>query len=202
MYDDEELFDEVRSIYGVDPTSKKCVGTIPTLTAAKTHLERALNDKVQFDERKVIESSDWWYLPYIWIGCAGYIVDKNDGYITQLGSCHTLDDCFWAQNHGVKYKYADLTVLRVNDEEQTVGTLMGMGNRASINPIANKSDADRERVKYWTPDELKGQLDSLPVTFENQMLWFTIPALRHATENGFFEFQVAQGDWDAQFALT
>lgn len=201
--DETPDFEMLRSVYGMGTGEPVTHGSLLTLANALTHLECALKQSVLVEEAGVIEAPRWWYLPYIWIGCAGYILDKSDGYIRQLGSCHSLDDCFWSQNKGIKYGYSDLIVTRVKDVKKTVNTLMELGNRASpINPIPNKDDDKGKRTKFWTPRELETEIGSCPVTFENQILWFTIPYLREACERGYFEFEVTQGSWDAQFALN
>jgi hypothetical protein len=34
---------------------------------------------------EVIETDRWWYIPYGWIGCAGFIVNKDDSSIEAKG---------------------------------------------------------------------------------------------------------------------
>ncbi len=199
---EDDFTTKLRATYGVPNAGSPIDGRIATLATAKQHLERALETEFSCDDSEAIEAPEWWYIPYGWIGCAGFIIDKADGYINQLGSCHSLDDCFWAHNRGIKYGYADLTITQVNDREGTIDTLMKMGNRAPLNPIPNKSDGNDERRTFWTREELGQQIDDLPVTFDNQHLWFTIPALRRADENAFCNFEVTRGTWDAQFALA
>lgn len=49
----------------------------------------------------VIETDRWWYIPFRWIGCAGFIVSKHDLYVNWLGSALSLEQCFWGHDHGV-----------------------------------------------------------------------------------------------------
>ena len=112
---------------------------IRSLNDAVAHLRKSLGEEFDLDITRVIESKDWWYIPFVWIGCRGYIVDKLNGYINQLGSCHPLDLCFWAHERNIKYVYSDLTVTRINNLPATIATLKRMGNRSPINPIPNKS---------------------------------------------------------------
>ena len=122
--------------------------------------------------------------------------DKLDGYINQLGSCHPMDVCFWGHNRNIKYGYSDLTINQINNQAATIATLMKMGNRAPINPIPNKTDAHGNQTEFYTESDLKKLLETLPAKFENQRLWFTIPALKQSVENNDFDFVVSRGSWD------
>lgn len=191
---------ELRTSYGVPKAGASIDGAISNLAIAKEHLERKLGRGVSFEESQVIEAPRWWYIPYVWIGCSGFIIDKADGYINQLGSCHSLDDCFWAHNRGIKYGYADLTIHQINDLTGTIDTLMKMGSHSPYNPIPNKPNTNSDRSGFWTREELETLLNVLPLTFLNQVLWFTIPALRRAETKSFCKFEVTRGSWDTQFA--
>lgn len=193
---------ELRKTYGAPDVGASIDGAISNLATAKEHLAGALGRDISFQESQVIEAPRWWYIPYGWIGCAGFIIDKADGYINQLGSCHSLDDCFWAHNRGIKYGYADLTIHQITNLKSTIDTLMKMGSRAPFNPIPNRPNTSGKGSEFWTREELEAILEGLPVTFSNQILWFTIPALRNAETQSFCKFEVTRGSWDAQFALT
>ena len=41
---------------------------------------------LEYAPDKVIETDRWWYIPFCWIGCAGFIVSKDDLYVNWLGS--------------------------------------------------------------------------------------------------------------------
>ena len=183
--------------YRIQPGSKSYPdgAIITSLDDAVVRLQSAVKWEISFDREQVVESENWWYIPFVWMGCSGYIVDKLDGYINQLGSCHPLGLCFWAHNRNIKYDYADLTVNQVYNLDATLKTLIQMGNRSRINPIPNKPDAGGERTEFWTEEELEEKLKTLPVTFPNQQLWFTIRALKQSCDNDEFEFVVSRGAW-------
>ncbi|WP_367874582.1 hypothetical protein [Luteolibacter sp. Populi] len=175
---------------------------LTSASEAAAFLQRALPElEVEFDPEDVIESAKWWYIPFGWIGCAGFIIDKDGGYINQLGSCHSLDECCWGHSNGIKYKYADLTVLRVHNLDATLATLMKMGNSSPFSPTPNKQDKDGNLREFWTIDELRAEIITLPKTFPDQVLWFTILALHEARDKGYFDFEVAEGSHDREFAL-
>ena len=66
------------------------------LTAKKKAIQRVeklLETKIDL-ELEPLETENWWYIPYGWIGCIGFIVDKRDEVILLLGSARRMYDCF------------------------------------------------------------------------------------------------------------
>ncbi len=184
--------------YRISPSSEPFpIGSvIRSLGDAVDHLQKTLNMEIEFHDDEVVESESWWYIPFVWMGCAGYIIDKRDGYINQLGSCHPLDLCFWAHERNIKYSYSDLVVSKITNLTETIATLKRLGNSAPINPIRNKSDDSGNRNRFLTDSDIEKHLASLPAVFENQFLWFTIPALKKSEDAGDFEFAITRGSWD------
>src|SRR5258706_354551 len=64
---------------------------------------------LEYASDKVIETDRWWYIPFCWIGCAGFIVSKDDLYVNWLGSALSLEQCFWGHDHGVFCDLVDFT---------------------------------------------------------------------------------------------
>ena len=46
----------------------------------------AANRAPQYSAAEVIEATSWFYIPWGWIGCLGWIVEKDEGTIFKLGS--------------------------------------------------------------------------------------------------------------------
>ncbi|PQO45772.1 hypothetical protein [Blastopirellula marina] len=184
--------------FGIRPDSPPFPdgAAVRSLDDAVRQLRIFLKRDFDFNDDWVIESENWWYIPYGFIGCAGIIMDKLDGYVNALGSCYDLDLYFWAHNQNIKYEYADLTVTKVKNLQPTIATLMKMGNRAPLNPIPNKSDSAGNRTMFLTRENIAEQLANLPVTFANQSLWFTIGALKKSFDADDFSFSVKRGSWD------
>lgn len=184
--------------YRISPNSEPFpVGSmIRSLGDAVAHPQKSLNTEFEFNDDEVVESENWWYIPFVWLGCGGYIIDKLDGYINRLGPGQPLDLCFWAHEHDIKYSYSDLTVTKITNLTETIVTLKRLGNRSAINPIPNKSDDSGNRTKFLTDSDIEDHLASLPATFENQILWYTIRALKKSADAGDFEFAVTRGSWD------
>lgn len=98
-----------------------------SFTAAVAAMERRLEQEkfrgeVKFDPKDILESDRWWYIPYRWIGCMGFIVNKADGSVNWLGSgvC-SLSDCFWGHDRGVICGPIDFTfTAEVSPSPETI----------------------------------------------------------------------------------
>src|SRR5262249_50477896 len=67
--------------------------------------------ELRYDPAKVVETDGWWYIPYCWIGCKGFIVGKDTLYVNWLGSALSLEECFWGHDHGVVCDLVDFTFV-------------------------------------------------------------------------------------------
>src|ERR1041385_6267284 len=65
--------------------------------------------ELRYDHAKVIENERWWFIPCGWIGCAGCIVNKSDGYVDLLGSALSLEDCIWGHDRGLVVDLVDFS---------------------------------------------------------------------------------------------
>lgn len=57
-----------------------------TLADAVFILTKHLGYQPEFDVTQVIENKNWWLIPHGWIGMLGFIVEKRNRRITELGS--------------------------------------------------------------------------------------------------------------------
>jgi hypothetical protein len=141
------------------------------------HDRLALADEEPFLPDAALEASTWWYVPRSWIGCAGYIVEKADGTVHALGSCHDLALCFWAQTRGLLRDVGDLVVDTVADHERASATLAQV--------LAFPSGEHHPAWQYSSA-ALESALAVLPARFPRQRLWFQLPALREVLDTGAF----------------
>ncbi len=79
---------------------------IRTLRRAEDAIRRRLaasgfQGQLEYDSGKVIEKDRWWYIPFRWVGCAGFILNKDDLYVNWLGSALSLEQCFWGHDQGI-----------------------------------------------------------------------------------------------------
>jgi hypothetical protein len=143
-----------------------------------------IGSPVECDPAEAIEAATWWYVPHGWIGCLGFIVDKRDGEVTQLGSAPGLDDSLWGYTRRVYFERVDLTFTAVHDTEQTVRFLRFIHRRIPLNPGAENSLPEVGRLRLM--------LANLPCTLVNMQLWPSMSELRAAEAAGHFEFVATQ----------
>jgi|TARA_B100000745_G_scaffold77308_1_gene46863 hypothetical protein len=70
--------------------------------ACKKLAER-LQQKLEFDETKVIENESWWFIPHGWIGVLGFIVEKESDDIYIIGSRTEPEFDAYAYWHGIEW---------------------------------------------------------------------------------------------------
>lgn len=134
--------------------------------------------EVAFEDTKILSSPRWWFIPFGWVGCSGFIVDRESGHVNKLGSCHGLDLCFWAQDHGIVAGDTDFVIHEVRDMEHAQAVVQGF-----IHPSWTTTE-----IRHYSKQEAAQVLASLPAEFPSQELWFSFPHIREAAEVGAFTF--------------
>lgn len=134
---------------------------------------------LRFREEDVLYSACWWYVPAGFVGCAGYLVDRADGLVHALGSCHPLDVCFWAQNRGFRARFTDFVIEEIGDLADSVGL---------VSRFAWPEGAGNE--VYGTA-RARAALASLPARFLRHTFWFELDDLRRAEGRGVIRFTAA-----------
>ena len=132
---------------------------------------------VWFEGETVVDRPGYWFFPVGFIGSRGVVVDKTTGTLTQLGSCHTLDDWLWGYEHGFLGESITLRVTAVADLEQTLQVLQS-------------SISAEFRWRYELRNWIKACLCSLPAEFVSHDLALSIPRYRAALKNAWFTFDV------------
>ena len=131
---------------------------------------------------EVCEAARWWYLPHAWIGCAGFFVDKADGAVSQLGSCHGLDLCFWAHERGFRYP-CDLVVESVTDLDAATSFLAAL-------PLDYPGSRYYPGLKYSEEAIRSGLTSSLPTRYQYQELWFELPRFCEMETSPVFRYRL------------
>ncbi|WP_395744194.1 hypothetical protein [Prosthecobacter sp.] len=134
--------------------------------------------EVIFDDTNILASPRWWYIPFVWVGCSGFIVDRKSGHVNHLGSCHGLDLCFWAQDQGIVAGDTDFVIHEIRDMEYAQSVVRGF-----VHP-----NSTAEQARHYTKIEAAQALESLPAEFLSHELWFSFDAIREAVEAGAFTF--------------
>ncbi|WP_438038640.1 hypothetical protein [Sorangium sp. So ce128] len=143
--------------------------------------------KAVWFNNSVIDRATYWFFAVGHIGSQGVIVDKADGRLHVLGSALSLEDCFWAHEHGFSPEFVALRITRVHDREHTIELLLHIieeGPPRLPNPNPKRA---------W----LAERIDQLPCEFLPQRLRLSVPALRRAAEQGWFEYQAVDPSTEA-----
>jgi hypothetical protein len=149
-----------------------------SLEQAEKRLEAAAIAIDPYDPTRLLEDKAWWYIPIVWIGCGGYIVDKTSGDVNELGSSQSLDDCIWAHQRGIVSSGSDFIITSVTSSEAAL---------TIVSSFARIAD-DGRRLRYRKSDAEKA-LTSIPAYFPRHWLWFAIRDLRRAVVRGEITFE-------------
>lgn len=136
---------------------------------------------IRFDN-PIADRGTYWFFPVGYIGSRGVIIDKATGRLHVLGSALSLEECFWAHEHGFSPGLVVLRVLRVHDRPSTIELLLHLIDEG---PPRRRNPNPR---RAW----LEKILDVTPYEFAPQYLWLAAPAFRDAAEQGWFEYQIAE----------
>lgn len=146
-------------------------------------LAEAFKGTLEYSPEEVIETERWWYIPYGWIGCAGLIVNKDDLYVNWLGSCLTLEQCFWGHDRGIFCDLVDFTFASDTDKGVAARLLASFkhlptnhGGSTTIDPV------------WYRESEIPAALSSQFPSFKRHFVWFCIPLLQKAYENDGLRF--------------
>ena len=134
-----------------------------------------------FDE-KVFEKPDYWFFAVGYIGSSGVIVERSDGRLYPMGSGLSREEIFWGHENGFSPETVNLTVLEVQNLEETSQILTGV-----LGPCPPPKAAARE-----FREALVSQLSCTPLTFEGVRLWLRIPWFKEAQEQDWFTFSLEE----------
>ena|SRR6266498_1610527 len=138
---------------------------------------------VPCDTEDLLSSKTWWYVPYRWIGCRGFIVNLNEGYVNWLGSGLRLRHCFWGHEHGIVCDLVDFTFSPDTAAELAARLLPRFkhlhSNAGGVLPSA---------PVWYRESEIPAALSNQFPTFRRHFVWSAIPVLFHAYENEALRF--------------
>lgn len=167
--------------YRVDPSGSR--DPAMSFDEALHHVERQLGSPVDSDQLEAslaLEAENWWFVPLSWIGCSGFFVDKKDGAIHQLGSCHPIDLCFWAHERGFR-ELNDLVIDEITDMQTTVSFLCD---------VLRFPDSSVLPPREYPRSTVSRRCESLPARFAHQAFWFLFQAFRDIEETGAFRYHL------------
>lgn len=147
-----------------------------SLNAALCAIQSRLDKEPQkhtitYKDEDLLESEHWWYVPYRWIGCAGFFVDKLDLYVDWLGSgaIMDLDNILWGHNHGIICDLVDFE-FAPNTPRESAGILF------THVPAVDEN--------YWDPSLVPDVFAAQFPMFRRHFVWSAIPMIRAAYDQG------------------
>jgi len=155
-----------------------------TLKDAEDAIRRKFADKewakeIKYDLSQVTENERWWHIPYGWIGCFGFIVNKSDLDVNWLGSASmSLDDCFWGHDHGVYCDLVDFTFDVNTDAKLAMRLLPLFKHTHSV-----RGGPPLSEPVWYRESELESEFARQFPAFRRHFVWPHIPNLRRAYEN-------------------
>ena len=165
----------------------------PTTDAERASLDKALRclqerlnqeqfeGTVPFNPDDLLRSRNWWYVPYRWIGCIGFIVSSENGYVNWLGSgsgIH-LRECLWGHERGIFCDLVDFTFAQDTDPKLAV-ELVGKFHHMHPN---SRGVLPRWPVPY-RDSEIQSAFSIYFPTFSRHFIWSALPELARAYKEG------------------
>lgn len=159
-----------------------------SLDAAVASIQKRLDaeqfkGKLSFDPHRLLRSRTWWYVPFCWIGCSGFIVDDGDQYVNWLGSAIGLRDCFWGHERGIVVDLVDLTIVDVTD----VTVLMALFRRL-MRSVESTRKPNKQVMAWYHEAEIPSAIRESYPTFRKHFAWHAIPEIRRFCESGELSF--------------
>jgi hypothetical protein len=146
---------------------------------------------LRYDASKVIENDRWWYIPFCWIGCLGFIVNRDNLYVNWLGSASglNLDQCFWGHDNSI---FCDLV-----DFEFSPNTDIRLAQR--LLPKFQHTNPDHKGMQpsgpvWYRDSEITSALSAQFPIFKRHFVWLAIADLHHAYENEGLRFTSCLSD--------
>ena len=137
----------------------------------------AFRGELKYEPGNVIENESWWYIPYCWIGCAGFIVNKDDLYVNWLGSGLSIEKCFWGHDHSIFCDLIDFTFSADTNTELAARLLPRFKH---MHP--NARGILPNGPVWYRESEIPFALSNHFPTFRRHFVWSAIPELFHASE--------------------
>jgi hypothetical protein len=151
--------------------------------------------KIKFDPSQLLRASDWWYIPFGWIGCFGFIVSDAGEYVNWLGSSSVLrmQDCFWGHEHGAVCGLVEFTIHDYSDASVLL----------ELFPHLQKAVPSRfapYRMVSFFQAEIAMEIKAGFPRFQNYFVWHAIPVLRRLKESGDLVFTCTPTRWRSELA--
>jgi hypothetical protein len=138
---------------------------------------------VQCDPKFLLCGRTWWYIPYRWIGCSGFIVSMDDGYVNWLGSALKLRQCFWGHERGVFCDMVDFE-FAPNTNRELVARLL----RSFKHNFPNALGELPSEPVWYQASEIPAAIEKQFPLFKRHFVWFATEPLMNACEKESLRF--------------
>src|SRR5436190_6308969 len=194
----QKVAEEFSVVRGAPETEESRVSLDFALTSIQKHLDKErFQGTVSYNARDLLRSQRWWYIPYRWIGCRGFIVSLDSGYVNWLGSALSLKNCFWGHERGVVCDLVDFAFAPETDMA-LAGRLLGRFKH--MHP--NASGVLPGEPVWYRESEIPSALSNQFPMFRRHFVWFAIPELFHAYEMEGLRFTCSQSAAAAQIGSS
>lgn len=161
-----------------------------SLEEAERQVKAFLQRDIEYDPQLLMESEFWWYIPHCWIGCSGFIVDKETGNVDCLGSGVSaegrfLENCFWGHDHGLN---ADLVDFAFAPDTSLDLAKQIVSKFKHLRP--NSHGMLPEEPVWYRDSELESAVAEQFPLFKRHAVWPAITDLRKAYEEHGLRFTV------------
>jgi hypothetical protein len=173
------------------------------IAEAKTNSETALVEDVileksygwyfQIQSKKYLESQD--FLDML-VGSSGFVVEKYDGRVIQFGSTYSADVNLKYYEAGLKYKFYELTVLKINDKKQTFRALHQLKvinvqfSELRANHKLEDLESAFEKLEELSSEKLESLLTIIPYKFPRKNFYFQYPIMYEILNSNWFEYEL------------
>jgi len=174
----KSLINEFSLVRGAPETDASRASLDFALTCLQRRLDKdRFQGTVNYKAHDLLRAQRWWYIPYGWIDCKGFIVNLDSGYVNWLGSGLSLRDCFWGHERGVVCDLVDFVFFPDTDPELAARLLPRFKH---MHPDA-RGRLPSEPI-WYRESEIPAALSNQFPTFIRHFVWFAIPELLHAHE--------------------
>lgn len=139
-----------------------------------------------FQSKKYVETGDF---REMLVGSGGFIVEKENGKISELGSHYTLEENFEIYEMGLAGKQ-DLVILKVKDLNRAVKLLHKLG-MTYVEPESAHGVVWKIPQRF-NEKQIKAALSNLPHTFQNQRFYFAIEVFKEIYESDCLIYELKQ----------
>jgi hypothetical protein len=178
----EAEFSRLVEEFGLDRGEPKNTAGQKSLNLALERLHTRVkterfNMTVDYEPKDLLCHANWWYIPYCWIGCKGFIVNTKDEYVNWLGSALPLRHCFWGHQHGIVADMVDFTFAPDTDKE----VALSLVSRFQHIPPSSKGEKPKDPV-WYTGQEIETAFSNQFPVFKDHFVWYCIPELMEASK--------------------